>query len=54
MRLLLVVAELRHGGAERIVVELAADAGRRGDVVMVASSGARRWSRSPRHGGSPR
>jgi glycosyltransferase involved in cell wall biosynthesis len=39
MRLLLVVAELRHGGAERIVVELAADASRRGDVVMVASSG---------------
>jgi glycosyltransferase involved in cell wall biosynthesis len=39
VRLLLVIAELRHGGAERIVVELAADACRRGDVVMVASGG---------------
>jgi glycosyltransferase involved in cell wall biosynthesis len=39
MRLLLVIAELRHGGAERIVVELAADASRRGDAVMVASGG---------------
>jgi glycosyltransferase involved in cell wall biosynthesis len=39
VRLLLVIAELRHGGAERIVVELAADARRRGDVVTVASGG---------------
>ena len=39
MRLLLVVAALRHGGAEQIVVELAADAVRRGDDVTVASAG---------------
>jgi glycosyltransferase involved in cell wall biosynthesis len=39
MRLLQVVAELRPGGAERIVLELAADAGRHGDTVAVASAG---------------
>jgi len=39
MRLLLVVAAMRHGGAERIVVQLAADAVRRGDAVTVASAG---------------
>src|SRR5436190_15228529 len=39
MRLLLVVAAMRHGGAERIVVELAVDAARRGDRVAVASAG---------------
>jgi glycosyltransferase involved in cell wall biosynthesis len=39
VRLLLVIAELRHGGAERIVVELAADASNRGDAVLVASGG---------------
>lgn len=39
MRLLLVVAAMRHGGAERIVVQLAADAARRGDAVTVASAG---------------
>ena len=39
MRLLLVVAAMRHGGAERIVVELAADAARRGGRVAVASAG---------------
>jgi glycosyltransferase involved in cell wall biosynthesis len=30
---------MRHGGAERIVIQLAADAVRRGDVVTVASAG---------------
>lgn len=39
MRLLLVVAAMRHGGAERIVVQLAGDAVRRGDAVTVASAG---------------
>jgi glycosyltransferase involved in cell wall biosynthesis len=39
MRLLLVVATMRHGGAERIVVQLAVDAARRGDAVTVASAG---------------
>jgi glycosyltransferase involved in cell wall biosynthesis len=39
MRLLLVVAAMRHGGAERIVVQLAADAVLRGDEVAVASGG---------------
>jgi glycosyltransferase involved in cell wall biosynthesis len=39
MRLLQVVAELRPGGAERIVLELAADARRHGDTVAVASAG---------------
>ncbi len=39
MRLLLVVAAMRHGGAERIVVQLAADAVRRGNAVTVASAG---------------
>jgi glycosyltransferase involved in cell wall biosynthesis len=39
MRLLLVVATMRHGGAERIVIQLAADAVRRGDAVTVASAG---------------
>jgi glycosyltransferase involved in cell wall biosynthesis len=39
MRLLQVVAELRPGGAERIVLELAADASRHGDTVAVASAG---------------
>jgi glycosyltransferase involved in cell wall biosynthesis len=39
MRLLFVVATMRHGGAERIVVQLAADAVRRGDAVTVASAG---------------
>ncbi|HEV8650813.1 MAG TPA: glycosyltransferase family 4 protein [Actinomycetes bacterium] len=38
MRLLLVVAAMRPGGAERIVVQLAADAVRRGDAVTVASA----------------
>jgi hypothetical protein len=39
MRLLQVVAELRPGGAERIVLELVADARRHGDKVAVASAG---------------
>jgi glycosyltransferase involved in cell wall biosynthesis len=39
VRLLLVVAALRPGGAERIVTQLATDATRRGDAVLVASSG---------------
>jgi glycosyltransferase involved in cell wall biosynthesis len=39
MRLLLVIAAMRHGGAERILVQLAADAARRGDEVAVASGG---------------
>jgi glycosyltransferase involved in cell wall biosynthesis len=39
MRLLQVVAELRPGGAERIVLELLADARRHGDTVAVASAG---------------
>jgi glycosyltransferase involved in cell wall biosynthesis len=39
MRLLLVVATMRQGGAERIVIQLAADAVRRGDAVTVASAG---------------
>jgi glycosyltransferase involved in cell wall biosynthesis len=39
MRLLQVVAELRPGGAERIVLELTADACRHGDTVAVASAG---------------
>jgi glycosyltransferase involved in cell wall biosynthesis len=39
MRLLQVVAELRPGGAERIVLQLAADARRYGDTVAVASAG---------------
>jgi glycosyltransferase involved in cell wall biosynthesis len=39
MRLLLVVAAMRHGGAERIVVQLSADAVRHGDTVTVASAG---------------
>jgi glycosyltransferase involved in cell wall biosynthesis len=39
VRLLLVVATMRHGGAERIVVQLAADAVRRGDAVRVVSAG---------------
>jgi glycosyltransferase involved in cell wall biosynthesis len=39
MRLLFVVAAMRHGGAERIVVQLATDAVRRGDAVTVASAG---------------
>ena len=38
MRLLLVIAALRGGGAERIVVRLAADAAARGDTVTVASA----------------
>jgi glycosyltransferase involved in cell wall biosynthesis len=39
MRLLQVVAELRPGGAERIVLELLDDARRHGDTVAVASAG---------------
>jgi glycosyltransferase involved in cell wall biosynthesis len=39
MRLLLVIAELGYGGAERIVAQLADDAARRGDRVAVASAG---------------
>ncbi len=39
MRLLQVVAELRPGGAERIVIDLVADAVARDDVVVVASAG---------------
>jgi glycosyltransferase involved in cell wall biosynthesis len=39
MRLLLVVPAMRHGGAERIVIQLAADTVRRGDAVTVASAG---------------
>jgi hypothetical protein len=39
MRLLLVVAAMRHGGAERIVVQLADDAVQRGHAVTVASAG---------------
>lgn len=39
MRLLQVVAELRPGGAERIVLELLEDARRHGDTVAVASAG---------------
>ena len=39
MRLLQVVTELRPGGAERIVLELAVDARRHGDTVAVASAG---------------
>ena len=39
MRLLQVIAELGRGGAERIVLDLAADAVARGDEVVVASAG---------------
>jgi glycosyltransferase involved in cell wall biosynthesis len=39
MRLLQVVAELRPGGAERILLDLVEDARRHGDTVAVASAG---------------
>ncbi|MDQ1394763.1 MAG: hypothetical protein QOG64_22 [Acidimicrobiaceae bacterium] len=39
MRLLLVIAEMVPGGAERIVIQLAGDAVDRGDDVMVATAG---------------
>lgn len=39
MRLLLIIAELGYGGAERIVAQLAMDATGRGDQVAVASAG---------------
>lgn len=44
MRLLHVIAEMARGGAERVVLSLAADASARGDVVAVASAGGPRVS----------
>jgi hypothetical protein len=41
VRLLLIIAELGYGGAERIVAQLAMDATGRGDQVAVASAGGR-------------
>ena len=51
MRLLQVIAELRPGGAERIVLDLTADAVGRGDEVVIASAGGSWVERVVRAGG---